>query len=294
MTPTSIQLPSPAKLNLFLHIIGRRDDGYHQLQTLFQFIDLCDLLTFRLTKEDRIDLTTPVTGVANDDNLIVQAAKKLLPYRAKQATQGVKISIQKQLPMGGGIGGGSSNAATTLLALNQLWQCHLTLEQLADIGVSLGADVPIFIFGKSAFAEGVGEQLTEIHPPESYYLLLKPNCEVKTEQIFMDKGLTRDTPAIKISHVLKLDGHNDCLDVVRRHSPEVNDAYIWLKNQADAKLTGTGSCLFAEFSSRDKAASIRENVPKPWLAWVCQGHNVSPTHKVLDQWMKDFWGIAKR
>lgn len=294
MSNSSITLPSPAKLNLFLHITGRRENGYHELQTLFQFIDVCDELTFTLSEIDEILLLDEIEGVKNEDNLIYKAAQMLLPYRADDVPQGIRINLQKQLPMGGGIGGGSSNAATTLLALNQLWQCHLSLDQLAHLGLDLGADIPIFIFGKSAFAQGIGEELTHVEPNTSHYLLLKPDCEVKTVQIFNDKCLTRDTPPIKIPHALKLGGHNDCLEVVRKHNPEVNEAYLWLKNQGDAKLTGTGSCLFAAFDSRDDVLEVLAQVPNKWQAWHCQGCNTSPTHQVLDQWIEHNWGIAKR
>lgn len=294
MTSKQITLPSPAKLNLFLHITGRRDNGYHELQTLFQFIDVCDELTFTLSDDEGIQLLNEIEGVKTQDNLIYKAAAILLPYKSKNVTQGVQISIQKCLPMGGGIGGGSSNAATTLLALNQLWQCQLSLDQLAQLGLALGADVPIFVFGKSAFAQGIGEELTQVEPATPYYLLLKPDCEVQTVQIFTDKYLTRDTPPIKIPHALKLGGHNDCLEVVRKHNPEVNEAYLWLKNQGDAKLTGTGACLFAAFDSRDDVLRVLAQVPDKWQAWQCQGCNLSPTHQVLDQWIEHNWGIAKR
>lgn len=294
MNSHSITLPSPAKLNLFLHITGRRENGYHELQTLFQFIDVCDELSFTLSKEDDIQLLNDIPGVEKESNLIYKAAKILLPYRKNTPYPGIGISIKKQLPMGGGIGGGSSNAATTLLALNQLWECDLSLEKLAQLGLVLGADVPIFVFGKSAFAEGIGEEFTQVEPSTPHYLLLKPDCEVETVQIFTDKCLTRDTPPIKIPHALKLGGHNDCLDVVRKHNPEVNEAYLWLKNQGDAKLTGTGACLFAAFDSRDDVLRVLAQVPDKWQAWHCQGCNLSPTHQVLDQWIEHNWGIAKR
>lgn len=294
MNTRTITLPSPAKLNLFLHITGRRENGYHELETIFQFIDVCDELTFHLDEKDEIQLLNEIPGVLKEQNLIYKAAKLLLPYRNESISDGIKISIKKQLPMGGGIGGGSSNAATTLLALNQLWQCLLGLEKLAELGLELGADVPIFVYGKSAFAQGIGEEFTPVEPNTPYYLLLKPDCEVETVQIFTDKYLTRDTPPIKIPHALKLGGHNDCLEVVRKHNPEVNEAYLWLKNQGDAKLTGTGSCLFAAFDSRDDVLRVLAQVPDKWLAWQCQGHNVSPTHQVLDQWIEHNWGIAKR
>lgn len=279
---TILTLPSPAKLNLFLHITGRRADGYHELQTLFQFVDLCDTLTFELSDKPGIELLDPIPSVPLEKDLIYQAANLLQP----RSPVGIRIGLTKKLPMGGGIGGGSSNAATTLLALNQLWNCGHSIDQLANIGLQLGADVPIFIFGHSAFAEGVGEKLTPASPNTPYYLLLKPDSHVATAQIFTDKNLTRDTPPITISHALKLGGHNDCLSTVRALHPEVNEAYLWLKNQGDAKLTGTGACLFAEFSHHADAERVRAQVPEKWQAWVCQGCNTSPTHQVLDQWIE--------
>ena len=281
----TMRLPSPAKLNLFLHITKRREDGYHELQTLFQFIDLCDTLQFSLTHEKAISITPNIDGVAMADNLIYKAAKLLTPYK-KHPQYGADISLEKQLPMGGGIGGGSSNAATTLLALNTLWECQLTLEELAQLGVTLGADVPVFVMGFSAFAEGVGEKLRKAEPPTPYFVLLKPNCHVSTGQIFTDKCLTRDTPPIKMSHALELGGHNDCLNVVRKHNPEVDEAYLWLKNHGDAKLTGTGACLFLAVDNLQDAEKINKLVPNKWDSWVCRGFNNSPTHSALNQWIE--------
>lgn len=282
-----MQLPSPAKLNLFLHITGQRDDGYHELQTVFQFIDLCDTLTFHLNTRDDVAITPVISELPVFDNLIYKAAQQLRPYR-KNSNWGADIHLEKCLPIGGGIGGGSSNAATTLLALNELWKCGLSHQQLADIGVTLGADVPIFVMGFAAFAEGIGEKLQAVQPLTPYYLLLKPNCHVTTGQIFTDKHLTRDTPPIKISHALKLGGHNDCLDVVRKHNPEVDEAYLWLKNHGDAKLTGTGACLFIAFDNQQDAERVKRLIPSKWQAWVCRGCNQSPTHEALDQWIKQY------
>ena len=282
---TTMRLPSPAKLNLFLHITGRREDGYHELQTVFQFIDLCDTLEFSLTQNNRITISPEIEGLPTEENLIHKAAKLLTPFK-KDKTFGVDIRLEKQLPMGGGIGGGSSNAATTLLALNTLWECHLTLEKLAEIGVTLGADIPVFVMGFSAFAEGVGERLQKVEPDTPYFLLLKPNCHVSTAQIFTDKYLTRDTPPIKIPHALKLGGHNDCLDVVKKHNPEVNEAYLWLKNHGDAKLTGTGACLFLAFDNLLDAERVKKLTPKKWQSWVCRSTNTSPTHDALNQWIE--------
>ena len=280
---TTLTLPAPAKLNLFLHITGQRSDGYHELQTLFQFIDLCDQLSFELTDTPEVILTPQITGVAFEDNLIIKAVRLLEPF--KQCSSGIAIKLDKILPMGGGIGGGSSDAATTLLALNRLWKCQLSLETLAKLGKTLGADVPIFIFGYSAFAEGIGEKLTRVSPETPYYVLLKPNCEVPTGQIFTDKYLTRDTPAIRISHALKLDGHNDCLEVARRLYSEVDEAFLWLSQFGDAKLTGTGACMFLACTSKDEAERVRSAVPEQWQAWVCRGYNTSPAHDALNQWI---------
>ncbi|MBR7890013.1 4-(cytidine 5'-diphospho)-2-C-methyl-D-erythritol kinase [Marinomonas sp. A79] len=282
---TKMQLPSPAKLNLFLHITGQRADGYHELQTLFQFIDLCDTLDFIPNVTGTIRLSPVIDGLPTADNLIYKAAQMLLPYR-KNIRAGVDIVLTKQLPMGGGIGGGSSNAATTLLALNTLWECDLPLAELANLGVQLGADVPVFVMGFSAFAEGVGEKLQRVELDTPYFLLIKPDCHVSTGQIFTDKYLTRDTPPIRISHALTLGGHNDCLDVVRKHNPEVDEAYLWLKNHGGAKLTGTGACLFLSFENWDDAEQVRLATPKKWQSWVCRGCNTSPTHDALNQWIE--------
>ncbi|MCZ2720605.1 4-(cytidine 5'-diphospho)-2-C-methyl-D-erythritol kinase [Marinomonas sp. 15G1-11] len=280
----SLTLPSPAKLNLFLHIIGRKENGYHLLETLFQFIDLHDTIRFTVNREDHIRIFPHIEALPEKDNLIFKAATLLQPFRRNKES-GVHIHLEKSLPMGAGIGGGSSNAATTLLALNLLWDCQLSLSQLASLGLSLGADVPIFIHGKSAFAQGVGEQLTFLRPKTPVYLLVKPNAHVNTGQIFTDKRLTRDTSSIKISHVLTLDGHNDCLDVVRDIYPDVNEAYLWLKNQGDVKLTGTGACLFIAFEHIEDAERVKQELPEKWQAWICNGSNTSLTHQVLDQWV---------
>ncbi|WP_372986579.1 4-(cytidine 5'-diphospho)-2-C-methyl-D-erythritol kinase, partial [Marinobacter sp.] len=215
---TSITLPSPAKLNLFLHIVGRRPDGYHELQTLFQFLDYGDDITFTLTPDQPgVRLAEPVPGVADEDNLIVRAARAL-EARATKTLPGVTIALVKRLPMGGGLGGGSSNAATTLLGLNYLWQMDLSLDELAEIGLCLGADVPVFVRGHAAFGEGVGEKLTPVNPPEDWFVVLKPACDINTGKIFSEQGLTRDTPGIKIAPAFEGDAsryRNDCEDVVR-------------------------------------------------------------------------------
>ncbi len=281
---TTLTLPSPAKINRFLHIVGKKENGYHLLETLFQFINVFDTIEFSPNIDDCIRISPQIDDLPVSDNLIFKAAELLRPYRS-EPNLGVDIILTKRLPMGAGIGGGSSNAATTLLALNHLWQCNLSPDKLASIGLSLGADVPIFIHGKSAFAEGVGEILTFVEPKTPIYLLVKPNAHVNTGQIFTDKRLTRDTSTIKMSHVLTLDGHNDCLDVVRALYPEVNEAYLWLKKQGDVKLTGTGACLFIEFKHIKDAERVKQELPKKWQAWICNGCNTSLTHQVLDQWI---------
>ncbi|TDO96473.1 4-(cytidine 5'-diphospho)-2-C-methyl-D-erythritol kinase [Marinomonas balearica] len=284
MTDHSISLPSPAKLNLFLHITGQREDGYHELQTLFQFIDICDELSFNTKQERSITIEPAIEGVSLEENLIYKAAQSLWPFTSEQI--GVHIALTKRLPMGGGIGGGSSNAATTLLALNQLWNCNLSIDQLADLGRDLGADVPVFVRGHAAFAQGIGELLTPVEPKAPFYLLVKPNCHVSTGQIFTDKYLTRDTPPIRIAHALKLGGKNDCLEVVKKHNPEVDEAFRWLQNYGDVKLTGTGACLFIAYDNIEDAKRVSASIPKKWQFWICQGCNVSPTHLALNQWIK--------
>lgn len=280
-----MKLPSPAKLNLFLHITGQRENGYHDLQTLFQIIDFSDTIEFNLNNEGNIRLLPDIPSLPIEENLVFKAATLLQPYR-KNSHSGIDIVLEKQLPMGGGIGGGSSNAATTLLALNTLWQCNLPLEKLAEIGLQLGADVPVFVMGRSAFAQGVGEQLHPMTLGTPYFLIVKPNCHVSTGQIFTDKHLTRDTPPIKISHVLMVDGHNDCLSVVKKHNPELDEAYSWLKQHGDVKLTGTGACLFISFDNRQDAERLKIAIPEKWQAWICQGCNLSPTHYALNQWIE--------
>ncbi|MDY6816835.1 MAG: 4-(cytidine 5'-diphospho)-2-C-methyl-D-erythritol kinase [Pseudomonadota bacterium] len=283
---TSITLPSPAKLNLFLHIVGRRPDGYHELQTLFQFLDYGDDITFTLTPgQPCVRLTKPVPGVPDDDNLIIRAARALAA-RATTALPGVTISLAKRLPMGGGLGGGSSNAATTLLGLNYLWQMDLSLNELAEIGLSLGADVPVFVRGHAAFGEGVGEKLTPANPPEDWFVVLKPACDINTGKIFSEQGLTRDTPKIKIAPAFEGDAsryRNDCEDVVRKLYPEVNQSLEWLSQFGPARLTGTGACIFGRFPTESAARIIRESKPSGITGFVAKGVNVSPLHQKLTE-----------
>ncbi len=266
--------PAPAKLNLFLHITGKRPDGYHLLQTAFQFLDYSDLLDFELRDDEVVHLTSPLDGVSNDDNLIVRAAKSLQPFANRPA--GVNITLDKRLPMGGGLGGGSSDAATTLLALNQLWQCELSTDTLASIGLSLGADVPIFIHGHAAWAEGVGEKLTPISPDEPWYVIISPDCHVSTEQIFLSEELTRDCEPITISRFLSGEGRNICEDVVTQYYPPVSDALHWLAQFGNARMTGTGACVFASVDNKTSAQQVLDSMPSHWTGFIAKGCNQSP------------------
>ncbi len=279
----TLRLPAPAKLNLFLHINGRRPDGYHELQTLFQFLDYGDELGFRLRQDDRICLSPAIAGVPDKDNLIVRAAR-LLAEQSHGPVQGVDIDLHKVLPMGGGLGGGSSNAATTLLALNHLWWLQLSLDELARLGLALGADVPVFVRGLAAFAEGVGEILTPASPPEDWFVVLKPACNINTGKIFSAQGLTRDTPRITIAPAFEGDAsryRNDCEDVVCRLYPEVRQSLDWLGQFGPARLTGTGACIFGRFPTESAARNIWESKPSGITGFVAQGVNHSPLHTKL-------------
>lgn len=271
-----LTLASPAKLNLFLHITGRRADGYHDLQTVFQFIDFLDFLTFIVNENKQISLQSSL-GIPKEDNLIFKAASLL--QQETNSPFGAHISCTKHIPVGAGLGGGSSNAATTLIALNHLWQTQLSLPDLARLGLKLGADVPIFIAGQAAFAEGVGEKLQPILVPEPWYLLLIPPCEISTAKIFSDPQLTRNTTKMTIAQFLAEGGRNDCEAVVRKHYPLVQQAIDWLAHFAPAKLTGTGSCVFASFENQYEAQKVANQVQSPFRCVIAKGLNVSPLHK---------------
>lgn len=275
-----LSAPAPAKLNLMLHITGRRADGYHNLQTLFQFVDYGDELHFRLRDDDQLTLTPEIEGVPFEDNLIIRAAR-LLQQRSEQQC-GADIRLDKILPMGGGLGGGSSDAATTLLALNTLWNINLPLDELAAIGLSLGADVPVFVRGEAAFAEGVGEILTPVPElEEPWFLVVCPQVHVNTGKIFSHEGLTRDTDPINIRTALRQGGRNDCQQVVTMLYPEVGNALNLLNKFSFAKMTGTGACIYSSFSSESEAIRVSEQLPAEYIAFVAKGVNLSPTHKVL-------------
>jgi 4-diphosphocytidyl-2-C-methyl-D-erythritol kinase len=272
-------LPAPAKLNLMLHILGRRADGYHELQTLFQFLDFGDELGFALRQDGQIHLHTPIDGVPHDSNLIVRAARLL--QQQTGCTLGADIWLDKRLPMGGGIGGGSSDAATTLLGLKHLWQLECSEDQLADMGLSLGADVPVFVRGHAAFAEGVGEKLQPVTLSEPWFLVAIPQVLVSTVKIFSDPELTRDTPPIKVRSLLEGGGHNDCLPVVQKRYPEVRNALNLLNKFVPAKLTGTGACVFGSFPNEDDADKVARQLPGTLPSFIAQGRNISMLHRKL-------------
>lgn len=266
--------PAPAKLNLFLHITGRRKDGYHLLQTVFQFLDYGDTLHFTARKDAEIHRVNSLPGVNEAQDLTVRAARLLKDISGYP--RGIDIEVEKRLPMGGGLGGGSSDAATTLVALNHLWQLGYTKVQLAELGLQLGADVPIFVHGHAAWAEGVGEHLTPIEPPEPWYLVLIPDVSVSTAEIFAAPELTRDTPAIKIRDFLAGHGDNVCQAVVARRYPAVAESLEWLGQYGTATMTGTGACVFAAFESRPQADAILAKLPEKWRGFVAKGLNRSP------------------
>lgn len=277
-----LTLPSPAKLNRMLHIVGRREDGYHSLQTLFQFIDLCDHLTLTPRHDGQVQLTSEVDGVDHDDNLVVRAAKLL--QRHSGTSLGATLSIEKQLPMGGGLGGGSSNAATTLVGLNQLWQLHLPLETLAELGLQLGADVPVFVHGHSAWAEGIGEQLSAVTLDTPWFVLIHPGISVSTPGVFQDPQLTRDSRPITMARALQggaSEWRNDCEAVVKERYPPIAEALDWLTQHAPSRLTGTGACVFAAFETQQAAQATAYLAAERWSTWVARGLNTSPLHDAL-------------
>ena len=274
--------PSPAKLNLFLYITGQRPDGYHTLQTLFQFLDYGDTITIEPRQDGQLRLLTPVDGVPEVENLIIRAARRLID--AAPAGSGADISIEKRLPMGGGLGGGSSNAATVLVALNHLWGCGLSVDELAALGLTLGADVPVFVRGHAAFAEGVGELLTPVDVPEKWYLVAHPGVSIPTPLIFKDPALPRNTPVRSIETLLKCEFANDCEVIARKRFREVDAALSWLLEYAPSRLTGTGACVFAEFDTESAARQVLEQAPE-WLhGFVARGMNTSPLqYAILEQ-----------
>jgi len=271
-------LSAPAKINLCLLITARRPDGYHDLQTAFQMLDICDTLSFELSDqlsvESNIDL--PV-----QTNLVYLAAKLLQEFSATK--QGATIHLDKFLPMGAGLGGGSSDAATTLLGLNRLWNLNISAKELMRLGRQLGADVPVFVFAQSAWGEGIGEVLTPLVLKSSFYLIVSPNCHVDTARIFSHPELTRDSSTITIARFLEHGARNDCEFVVRELYPEVDEVLLWLNKWGPAKMTGTGSCVFLQFDSRLEAQSVAKQVPEQWTTFVAQGLDKSPVVSELAQ-----------
>ena len=278
---TSGKWLSPAKLNLFLHINNRRPDNYHELQSLFQMLEYGDEMMFDVTQDGHICLTPPLHGVAHDDNLIVKAAKLLQQETDTQL--GANIRLHKKLPMGGGIGGGSSNAATTLVVLNHLWQTKLDIDQLTTLGLSLGADVPIFVHGRTAFAEGVGEEITAVNIPEVYYLVTTPDIHVSTSAVFQHPNLPRATPKIQWHDYTFEKTHNDCQELVCELYPNIAKTLQWLLEYAPSRLTGTGASIFSVFEHKEDALETLKKLPDGLNGFVCKGVNQSAVHRRLSE-----------
>ncbi len=274
-----LRLPAPAKVNLMLHITGRRDDGYHLLETVFQFIDLCDWLEFEATDDGDIARLETSSPVAATDDILLRTAR-LLQSRY-DVGRGVNIGIEKQIPIGGGLGGGSSDAATCLLVLNQLWDLGLGLDQLASIGLELGADVPVFVGGKAAWASGIGEQLQPLELELPIYLVIDPGIEVSTAQVFAAQELTRNCDPLTIRAFLRGSGGNVCEPVVRNLYPQVGAAIDWLSQYGAAKMSGSGACVFAALDSLERAEEVKSRVPENWTAFVARAMNRNPLHQQL-------------
>ena len=285
LAPVETLWPAPAKLNLFLHVTGRRPDGYHELQTLFQLIDLCDSIGVTPRRDGRIERVAGADGVAPEDDIVLRAARAL--KLASGTAYGALLRVGKSIPIGAGLGGGSSDAATTLLVLNRIWGCDLSPAELAELGAGLGADVPVFLHGSSAWAEGTGDKLKSVALPERWYVIIRPGISVSTAEVFQAPELTRNSPLITIRGFFESGGRNDCEPVVCARYPEVREALEWLSHSAPAHLTGTGSCIFAAFASAAAAADVAARVPDRWTGFVARGLNTSPVHERL------CWGVAK-
>jgi 4-diphosphocytidyl-2-C-methyl-D-erythritol kinase len=294
MAATSLHdCPAPAKLNLFLHVTGRRPDGYHLLQSVFQLIDHGDTLHFDLRADERIVRTTEVPGVLEEQDLIVRALRALQAEygrRHGRLPPGIDVAIDKRLPMGGGLGGGSSDAATALMAANHLWQAGLTTPELIALGLPLGADIPFFLFGETAFAEGVGEALQAVDGPDCWYVVIEPGVAVPTAAIFTAPDLTRNTKPIIISDFSRRHedasdligfGKNDLQDVAAKLFPPVAQAIEWLSGYGAARMTGSGACVFSAFSSKQEAEAVRDKVPPQWRAWKAKSLTKHPMKSLL-------------
>lgn len=266
--------PAPAKLNLFLHVIGRRADGYHLLQTAFQFLDYGDEIRFEPRDDGSVSCSGGPPGLTPGEDLAVRAAKLLRDVTG--CRQGIGIQVEKRVPTGGGLGGGSSDAATVLVALNALWALGLGKQELAELGARLGADVPVFVYGRAAWGEGVGERLTPVAFETPNFLVIRPPCEVSTRRVFEAPALTRNSPPITISGFLSSGGRNDCLEVVRSMYPAVGEALDWLSRYGEARLTGTGACVYAAFEDHGEAQSVLARIPAAYSGFVARGLNESP------------------
>ncbi len=283
VTVWSERWPAVAKLNLMLRIVGQRSDGYHLLQTVFQFVDICDWITFHPVDDGSVSLLKVMPGVPEADDLTIRAANILKSETG--CALGVCIEVEKNLPMGGGLGGGSSDAATTLVVLNKLWNLQLPLSRLMELGLILGADVPVFVNGYSAWAEGVGEVLEEINPPEQWCVVIKPSCHVNTKEIFSAKNLTRNSKSIKIADFIAGQHQNNCIDVVSEQYPEVKETLSALSMFSEARLTGTGACVFAQFESKQSAQDAYNSLKNnKWQVYLAKGLNESPLITKLKDW----------
>lgn len=278
--------PAPAKLNLMLHITGRRADGFHELQTVFQFLDFCDELQFESNTDGEIERLEGPANIKVEDDLVIRSARAL--KHASGTALGVKIRLNKRIPAGAGLGGGSSDAATTLHALNKLWQLGFDIDRLADIGLKLGADVPVFVRGFAAFAEGIGERLQLVTIDEPWYLLITPDVHVSTAEIFSDPDLTRDSPAIKICDLSTAGWGNDCVPAVIKRYPVVGKALKLLNDFAEARMSGTGASVFAQFDSKCEAEQVLQQLKTTadwgddWQVYICRGRNLSPLFEFID------------
>lgn len=281
-----LKLPAPAKLNLFLRITGRRADGYHNIQTLFQLLDYGDELEFELRTDKAINVTTLNPGnrkqtgataqIDPQTNLVTRAALYL--QNVSGCAFGADITLTKRLPVGGGLGGGSSDAATTLIGLNQLWGLSYSIDALADMGVTLGADIPVFVRGRTAWAEGIGDILETVEMPNRWFLVLAANCQVSTATIFNDQQLTRNSPPITIRAFRGQGAENTCQALVEKHHPEVKTVRLWLANYAAAQMTGTGACVFASFEDEAQATAVLAEKPEHWQGFIARGVNLSPVY----------------
>ena len=292
-----IELPAPAKLNLFLHVLGRREDGYHELQTVFQFLDLADRVRIARRDDTRVRRTAATPGVEEADDLVVRAARLL--REASGIAAGTDIAVEKRIPLGGGLGGGSSDAASTLVGLDRLWGLGMDTDRLAALGARLGADVPVFVRGLAAWGEGVGERLVPVALEEPWYVLVVLPFAVSTAEVFQAPALTRNTPGIRMNRLfpgtsrapespvrierLLVSTRNDCEPVVRAMHPEVGNALDWLSHHSRARMTGTGATVFAVFGTRERAVEVAGAVPPPWRGVVARGLNRSPLLDLADQ-----------